>query len=247
MTVAPRRSRRRRSARAASAASAASAARRSRDACAAPTSRCCAADRCSRRAPRAGRGGVRRCRLRWTPRRRCSTGATKVLLAPVRRARRPRCGACSDSVVVGEDRARPDVAALADLGVTDVRQVRHLGAFAEVGLLGLDERADLALAPETVPGRHVGERPDADALAEHRAVRRVCGRPWRPRPTSTSVRVRVRSDHGAGRRRRVCPCSWTFGPQRDVRLRARPSRRPRSWRGRRPRRPSAIQRRASGR
>ena len=67
------------------------------------------------------------------------------------------------AVVVGEDRAGPDVGALADLGVADVGQVRHLGAVADRGVLGLDERADLALHPELRAGPEVGERPDRGA------------------------------------------------------------------------------------
>jgi hypothetical protein len=99
------------------------------------------------------------------------------------------------SVVVGEDRARPDVAALADLGVTDVREVRHLGAFAQGGLLRLDERADLARAPDDRAGPDVGERTDADVVTEHRAL---CMCADDPRAL-THLHVRecaVRSDHG---------------------------------------------------
>src|SRR5690606_31878214 len=46
------------------------------------------------------------------------------------------------AVVVGEDRAGPDVGLLADLGVSDVGQVRDLGAVPDLGVLGLDVRPD---------------------------------------------------------------------------------------------------------
>ena len=47
------------------------------------------------------------------------------------------------AVVVRGDRARAEVRAGADVGVADVGEVRHLGALADLGVLGLDERADL--------------------------------------------------------------------------------------------------------
>src|SRR5512145_2765273 len=72
-------------------------------------------------------------------------------------------------VVVGEDRARADVRALADLRVADVGQVRDLRAVADLGVLGLDERADLALRAEHGAGTQVGERPDRGAGADVRA------------------------------------------------------------------------------
>ena len=98
-----------------------------------PSPRCCAAARCdtasapggtSRRTtvPAAGAGAVAdrrpgRRRCCWTPVRAC----------------RPIDGAVlRDPVVVGEDRAGADVGALADLGVADVGQVRHLGAVADL-------------------------------------------------------------------------------------------------------------------
>src|SRR5215207_7827467 len=49
-----------------------------------------------------------------------------------------------DVVVVRGDRARAEVDAGPDRRVADVRQVRHLAALADRGVLGLDERADLA-------------------------------------------------------------------------------------------------------
>ena len=49
------------------------------------------------------------------------------------------------AVVVGKNRAGPDVALDADLGIADIREVRNLGAGANLGVLGLDEGADLAV------------------------------------------------------------------------------------------------------
>src|SRR5690242_3673517 len=47
------------------------------------------------------------------------------------------------AVVVGGDRAGPEVRTLADVGVADVAQMRHLAAGAHVGVLDLHERARL--------------------------------------------------------------------------------------------------------
>ena len=72
-----------------------------------------------------------------------------------------------DAVVVGEDRAGPDVGALTDLGVADVAEVGHLGALADLRVLGLHEGADLAAGPEPGAGPQVGERADDGALPDH--------------------------------------------------------------------------------
>src|SRR6478735_5176934 len=53
-----------------------------------------------------------------------------------------------DVVVVRRDRAGAEVHARADRGVADVRQVRHLAALADHGVLRLDERADLAFVAQ---------------------------------------------------------------------------------------------------
>ena len=72
-------------------------------------------------------------------------------------------------VVVDDDRARADVAALADRGVADVGQVRHLGAVADLGVLDLDVGADLAAGAEHGAGPQVAERADGRVLADLRA------------------------------------------------------------------------------
>src|SRR5690606_20348027 len=57
-----------------------------------------------------------------------------------------------DVVVVGRDGARAEVDALADLGVADVRQVRHLAARADRRVLDLDEGSRLRAIGELRPG-----------------------------------------------------------------------------------------------
>ncbi len=70
------------------------------------------------------------------------------------------------AVVVGGDRAGPDVRSRADVGVADVRQVRHLRPGADGGILDLDERARLGARLEHRSGPQIGERADAHALAD---------------------------------------------------------------------------------
>ena len=94
-----------------------------------------------------------------------------------------------DAVVVGEDRARADVGALADRGVAGIGQVRHLGAVADVGVLGLDEAADLALGAELgarAAGRRTGPTVAPAPMTASRASVRTTSA---PSPTSVSVRV----------------------------------------------------------
>src|SRR5690606_12681686 len=74
------------------------------------------------------------------------------------------------AVVVGEDRARADVGALADLGVADVGQVGHLGAVTDLGVLGLHERADLAVGAEPGAGPQVGIGADRRAGTDYRQL-----------------------------------------------------------------------------
>ena len=123
-----------------------------------------------------------------------STGATNVLLDPVRACRPTLVRCFVDAVVVGEDRARADVGALADLGVADVGEVRHLGAVADLGVLGLDERADLAAGAQLGPGPQVGERPDGRALADHGELA-VGADDARARADLAVLQRRVRPDH----------------------------------------------------
>ena len=77
------------------------------------------------------------------------------------------------AVVVDEHAGRADVAVLADVGVADVGQVRHLGAGADGGVLGLDERAELAVGAQHGAGPQVRERAYGGAVADRR--RRAVG------------------------------------------------------------------------
>src|SRR6185503_6808730 len=71
-------------------------------------------------------------------------------------------------VVVRGARAGDEIAALADLRVPDVGQVRHLRALADVGVLDLDERADLGVRAQLRARPEVGERADLGARAHLR-------------------------------------------------------------------------------
>src|SRR5438552_17535784 len=82
---------------------------------------------------------------------------------------------------IGGDVAGGDVRILADLGVADVREVRHLRAGADAGLLELDERSGLR------------------AVAEHGARSKI--REWADGDAGTDLGVDrddVRADLGAG-------------------------------------------------
>ncbi|VXC06974.1 hypothetical protein NOCARDAX2BIS_400209 [Nocardioides sp. AX2bis] len=70
-------------------------------------------------------------------------------------------------VVVGGDRAGPDVGPLPHLRVADVGQVRDLRTAAQDSVLGLHEGADLAVLAEVGAGAQVGERADGGAGADH--------------------------------------------------------------------------------
>ena len=70
------------------------------------------------------------------------------------------------AVVVGGDRARADVGARADLDVAHVGEVRHLRALADLGVLGLDERADVRVGGETRARPERDERTDGGAVAD---------------------------------------------------------------------------------
>ena len=107
-----------------------------------------------------------------------------------------------DAVVVGEDRAGADVGALADLGVADVGQVRHLGAVADLRRSWSRRRRRSCRARRARcrgAGRRTGRR---SRRRRSPRARRGCARPGRPTPISQSLSVRVRADHGVlGRRR----------------------------------------------
>ena len=116
-----------------------------------------------------------------------------------------------DAVVVDEDRRRADVGALADRGVADVGQVRHLDAVADPRRSWSRRTSPiLPPAPSTVPGPQVGER--ADAWRRRRSRRR---QPWvrttlAPAPTIDVDQRGVRADHRAGAdrgSRRAAGCS----------------------------------------
>ena len=78
--------------------------------------------------------------------------------------------------------ARADVRVLADLGVADVRQVRHLRALADARVLDLHERACLRARLEHRAGAKVTERADESHRGRsRRRPRRRAGRPRRPR------------------------------------------------------------------
>src|SRR5215207_3282075 len=66
-----------------------------------------------------------------------------------------------DVVVVGGDRPGAVIHPGADRGVADVRQVRHLAAVADRGVLRLHERADLAPRAEVRARAQIRERTDA--------------------------------------------------------------------------------------
>src|SRR5207302_5001365 len=64
------------------------------------------------------------------------------------------------------DRTCADVRPFADVGVADVRQMRHLRAFPDPGVLDLDERAGPRPGGEVGSGSEVAERADADVAAD---------------------------------------------------------------------------------
>src|SRR6266702_1660502 len=72
------------------------------------------------------------------------------------------------AVVVDEHRAGADVDVLADLGVADVGEVRHLAAAPDARLLDLHVGADLAAGTQLGPRTQIGERADHRARADVR-------------------------------------------------------------------------------
>ncbi|VWX51967.1 conserved hypothetical protein [Micrococcus luteus] len=155
---------------------------------------------------------------------RAGTGVGAVAHRDRGREHRVRAGAhvgpdhgavLGDAVVVGGDVAAADVGVLADLGVPGVAQVGELGAAAHGHVLGLVERADLAVLPQHRARAQVGERADGRARADH-GLRGVGALHHGALP---HLRVReggVRADDGArGHRRR--PMQLGAGLERDVR------------------------------
>src|SRR6185312_9837377 len=72
------------------------------------------------------------------------------------------------AVVIDEHAGGADVAVFADIGVPDVGQMRHFGAGADRGVLGFDERAQLAVVAQHGAGPQVGERADGGPGADGR-------------------------------------------------------------------------------
>ena len=133
-----------------------------------------------------------------------STGATSTVFEP-------SAGVGADlrrvlvlAVVVGGDRARADVGTRADLDVAHVGEVRHLRALADVGVLGLDERADVRVGREVGAGAQRHVRADGAALADHRLARHGLLHD-RALVHDGVDEARVRADHRAARDRRCGP------------------------------------------
>ncbi len=81
----------------------------------------------------------------------------------------------AESVEVAGDGTGTDVRALADRGVADIGEVRHLAALADFGGLDLDEGARLGTAVQHRPRAQRGEWSHLDRLthrgaADHRVA-----------------------------------------------------------------------------
>src|SRR5207302_2261915 len=87
---------------------------------------------------------------------------------------------------IGRDVARRDVRIFADLGVSEVREVRNLGAGADAGLLQLDERAGLRPLPEHRARAEIREGADGDVAADRSAHRDDVGPYLRARSNGRS-------------------------------------------------------------
>ena len=99
-----------------------------------------------------------------------------------------------------------DVHARPDGGVADVRQVRRLGAVAEVRLLELDEVAHLGLGADAALRADVREGPDRGRRAHHALAAAGSGR-------GSGRRGRSRHPPGARRGRRSPPGGPRCGPR----------------------------------
>ena len=94
------------------------------------------------------------------------TGATIVELEPVN-TRSPTVVWClSRAVIIRKDSAGTDVRPGADRDVTEVGKVVRLGALAELGVLGLDEVAEVHTRTEPGAGTHMGERTHETLVAD---------------------------------------------------------------------------------
>ena len=110
------------------------------------------------------------------------------------------------AVVVGGDRAGADVRAGADLGVADVGEVRHLGALADLGVLHLDERADLARRRRgACPGAGTRTGPTWQSSPISALARDACSRSRRRSPTTVSTSCASGPIDRAGADRRCGP------------------------------------------
>src|SRR5262249_42601292 len=69
-------------------------------------------------------------------------------------------------VVVGGDRPRADVGAVADLGVADVREGWNLRPLTDLRVLDLDERADVGAGSEAGAGPEANVRPHGGVVAD---------------------------------------------------------------------------------
>ena len=74
------------------------------------------------------------------------------------------------AVIVGGDGAAADVGVLAQVGVADIAQVRHLRAVADVRLLYFHERAGLASLAELVARTQIRPRADVGRAADVRLL-----------------------------------------------------------------------------
>lgn len=78
----------------------------------------------------------------------------------------------AEAVVVRGDVAGADIRPLANVGVTNVREMGHLCPGPDARFLGLDECADLRALRKVRLGTQIGERPDLRAGAD-RALQHV--------------------------------------------------------------------------
>ena len=97
-------------------------------------------------------------------------GATIIVSTPMNAPSPIVVAVLVRAVVVGGDRAGPDVDALADLGVAEVAHVVLLGAGAQAGVLELGEVADLRAAADDGARPEMAERPDPRLVLDDRRL-----------------------------------------------------------------------------